>query len=198
MYRSDLCFFYLIELTDLLVVLKIDCLKLKLTIRGKEMNTITKEFYSPYEIFQALGGLQDEYNWLITDTDFYIEEFSEILVNYRIKKSDNDIFEKFWITHKCISKITKHEYCSLSWGVFSAFPKNEKIDLSNLERIPFSEGNRGFWVPNLKTQHPKAVFELVFWDSSYNLLISKDENISRIFRNAFEGWRDLNLINEEI
>jgi hypothetical protein len=161
------------------------------------MNTITKEFYSPYEIFQALGGLQDEYNWLITDTDFYIDEFCEILENYRIKISDTDIFGKYWITHKCISKITEHKYCGLSWGVFSAFPKNEKIDLSNLERIPFAEGNPSFWVPSPKTQHPKAVFELVFLDSSYNLLISKDDNISRIFRNAFEGWKDLNLYNEE-
>ncbi|MFF2875868.1 hypothetical protein ACFVR2_06040 [Gottfriedia sp. NPDC057991] len=162
------------------------------------MNTITEVFYSPFEVFQALGGLQDEYNWLITDTDFYFEEFSETIGNYRIKNSDDDILEIYWIPHKNISKFTEHEYFGLSWGVFSAFPKNEKIELSNLEIIPFADGNPSFWVPNPKTQHPKALFEIVFWDSSYNLLISKDENISSIFRNAFEGWKDLNLYNEEI
>ena len=43
------------------------------------MNTITEVFYSPFEVFQALSGLQDEYNWLITDTDFYFEDFVKLL-----------------------------------------------------------------------------------------------------------------------
>jgi F420-0:gamma-glutamyl ligase len=68
------------------------------------------------------------------------------------------------------------------WGVFSAFEKNETIDLDEIKVEPYAEGNP-------KIQHPKAVVELVLWDSS-SILLSKDNTVSKNFRNTFQGWKD--------
>jgi hypothetical protein len=79
----------------------------------------------------------------------------------------------------------------------SAFSKTTSIDLDNLEVIPYADGNPGFWVDNTQIQHPKALIEIVCFDSSLTLLLSKDENLTRQFRMYFPEALDLNEYNSK-
>ncbi|QLK09710.1 hypothetical protein BMG_6511 (plasmid) [Priestia megaterium] len=82
-------------------------------------------------------------------------------------------------------------------GSFSAFNKNEHIDLDMLKEEPYADGNPNFWVEKPTIQHPKAITELVLWDSSLVLLLSKDEEISTNFRSKFKEFKDLDMYNKE-
>lgn len=66
-----------------------------------------------------------------------------------------------------------------------------------LKEEPYADGNPDFWIETPTIQHPKAIIELVFWDSSLILLLSKDEEISRDFRNTFAKWKGLEEYNNE-
>jgi hypothetical protein len=50
-----------------------------------------------------------------------------------------------------------------------------KVTLEEILRygLPFADGYKGFWVNNVGIQHPLAEVEIVAWDSSLTLLISK-------------------------
>ncbi|PFI88113.1 hypothetical protein COI84_24895, partial [Priestia megaterium] len=62
---------------------------------------------------------------------------------------------------------------------------------------PYADGNPNFGVETPTIQHPKAMTELVLWDSSLVLLLSKDEEISTNFRNRFKEFKDLEVYNKE-
>lgn len=66
-----------------------------------------------------------------------------------------------------------------------------------LKEEPYADGNPDFWIETPTIQHPKAIIELVFWDSSLILLLSKDEEISRNLRNKFTKWKDLDKYNNK-
>jgi hypothetical protein len=82
------------------------------------------------------------------------------------------------------------------WGVFSAIEKNEIVDLDTIKEEPYADGNPNFWMNNPVIQHTLAVAELVLWDSTLVLLLSKDNDLSSNFRNTFKGWIDLNAYNQ--
>ena len=46
-------------------------------------------------------------------------------------------------------------------------------------------------------QHPAAVAELVCWDSTSTLLISRVDELTARFRDHFDEWRDLEEYNRE-
>ncbi|MDM5294246.1 hypothetical protein QUF81_13770 [Peribacillus simplex] len=106
------------------------------------------------------------------------------LEDYRI--FDN-LHNNFWITGENLKKLANNKDFYFIWGVFSAFDKNEKNDLDDIKVEPYADGNPNLWGETPNIQHPKAKVELVLWDSSAILLLSKDNDLSRKFRNTFEG-----------
>ncbi|MEY9869154.1 hypothetical protein ABIE66_004533 [Peribacillus sp. B2I2] len=158
------------------------------------MNTILEEFLELKEILNSFNGLNKDYNWLLTDLDWsYPENYLDYFEDYRII---DDPHNNFWITGENLTELANNKDFHFIWGVFSAFDKNEKIDLDDIKEEPYADGNPNFWVENPIIQHPKAMVELVLWDSSLILLLSKDDDISRNFRNTFEGWKDLIYHNQ--
>ncbi|OIK15119.1 hypothetical protein BIV60_10340 [Bacillus sp. MUM 116] len=161
------------------------------------MNTILEKFFGLKEILNSFDGLEKKYNWLLTDLDgFYTENFLDYVEDYRIFEESNNCLDTYWITGENLARLANCKEFYPIWGVFSAFDKKETIDLDDIKEEPFADGNPNFWVKNPKIQHPKAVVELVFWDSSLILLLSKDDDFSINFRNTFQGWKDLNSYNQ--
>jgi len=54
------------------------------------------------------------------------------------------------------------------WGVLLGIPKDEDIDV-DLDRLPYADGNGLVW-KNGNMQHPKAIIEVVCFDSSYTIV----------------------------
>lgn len=160
------------------------------------MNTILDDFLELKEILNSFNGLEQKYNWLLTDLDWtYPENYLDYFEDYREFEDSNARLNNYLITGDKLMQLANNKEVYFIWGVFSAFEKNETIDLDEIKVEPYADGNPNFWVDNPKIQHPKAVVELVFWDSSLILLLSKDDTFSINFRNTFQGWKDLNSYN---
>jgi hypothetical protein len=161
------------------------------------MNSILDEFLELKEILHSFNGLEQKYNWLLTDLEWsYPENFLDYFEDYRVFEDRNVRLKYFWITGDKLMQLANNKEVYFIWGVFSAFEKYESIELVEINVEPYADGNPNFWVENPIIQHPKAVVELVFWDSSSILLLSKDDTLSKNFRNTFQGWKDINSYNQ--
>lgn len=156
------------------------------------MNTILEDFIALKDILKSFKGIEKKYNWILTDLDwFYPDNYLDFFLDYRI----NDDRRIYLITGENLIKLANLKEVYFIWGVFSAFEKTEIIDLDNIKEEPYADGNPNFWVDNPEIQHSKAVAELVLWDSTLILLLSKNTDLSRNFRSTFKGWKDLNTYN---
>ena len=107
----------------------------------------------------------DQYNCLITNIECYPldEEISRILDS-----------EYCWVEGKEFLRLLKKEDFQWIWGVISIFPKDVTLEEVLRYNYPYADGYRGFWENPIKVQHPLAISEIVAWDGSHTLLISKN------------------------
>ncbi|SFH57521.1 hypothetical protein SAMN04487776_13212 [Priestia megaterium] len=161
------------------------------------MNTILESFYDLKEILSSFNNLHEKYNWLLTDLDgSFPGKYLDYFIDYRIYNNGMN-GNTFWITGKKLTELANKEDIYFIWGIFSAFNKKETINLDMLKEEPYADGNPNFWIETPAIQHPKAITELVFWDSSLILLLSKDKEMSKNLRNKFKKWKDLNEYNKK-
>ena len=63
--------------------------------------------------------------------------------------------------------------------------------------LPFADSYEGFWVDDVDIQHPLAEVEIVAWDSSLTLLISRNDSLVQKFRNNMPLSEDLSALNKK-
>lgn len=149
-----------------------------------------EKFYTDLsKVFKAIGEVQTEYNWLITDCICYP------------KSSDIDSLlsrESCWLSGDELASILNEENFQWILGVLSRFEKD--IPLENVFKypLPCAEGNRGFWKNPLTMQHPLAIVEIVPWDGALTLIFSKRKEIIDSFRDYFPLSEDLSSYNERM
>lgn len=138
------------------------------------------------KIFQGLENEQLKYNWLITDCVCYPQD-----------KKLYDMFSKeyVWISGKQLTEIVLKDDFQFIWGVFSGFYKDINLQEVLKYDLPFADGYGGFWVDNVGIQHPLAEIEIVAWDSSLTLFISKNEDLVHRFMLNFPLAEDLSAQN---
>lgn len=126
-----------------------------------------------------------DYNWLVTDIDCYSNDNS----------ADELFGQKYvWLPYQELMLALQRSNMFL-WGVFSGFPKHITLEQVLSYDLPFADGNTAFWVDDVQIQHPLAEVEIVAFDASYTIVISKhDEQIDR-FRQAFPLSQDLQARN---
>lgn len=119
------------------------------------------------EVFNCIEDF-DKYNWLITNIECYPldKEISGILDG-----------EYCWIEGKELLRLLQKEDFQWIWGVFSAFPKDVTLKKVLGYNYPYADGYKGFWQNPIKVQHPLAISEIVAWDGSMILIISKNNQI---------------------
>ncbi|MBO3444909.1 DUF2691 family protein [Clostridium sp. CCUG 7971] len=146
------------------------------------------ESYFTYmnKIFNAIEDKQLKYNWLITNCECYPTD-----------KNINELFSKeyIWISGKQLTEIISKEDFQFVWGVFSGFSKDITFEQVLKYDLPFADGYEDFLVKNIDIQHPLAEVEIVAWDSSLTLLISKDDNLVEKFRRNLPLSEDLSELN---
>ncbi len=140
-------------------------------------------------VFQAIGGRQLEFNWLITDLDFACLDHDKSSLPFSGP-------EPHWITGADLTKIVESFELQFVWAVLSGFPVSVALDLNGLEVKPYADMNRGFWVAQPQIQHPLADVEIVCWDASATLLFCRDPMIGESFRRFFPEAVDLPTYNQ--
>ena len=147
-----------------------------------------EEYYTYlYRIFTGINMVQKDYNWLLTD-----------IVAYPETKEYQDLFSKeyCWLSGEELTNIIEKEDFQWIWGVLSGFDKNIDIEEVLKYSVPYADGYEGFWGNPLSLQHPLASIEIVAWDSSLSLVISKNKQIIDNIRLVFPLSEDLEVYNE--
>ena len=81
------------------------------------------------------------------------------------------------------------------WGVFSAFPKDISEEKVLEYALPEADGNVEIWQNPVSIQHPLAEIEIIAWDSSATVFISKKDGIVDLLRERNESAMDLEEYN---
>lgn len=157
-------------------------------IKGALLEKGEKYYTRLGKIFSVMNNFQNEYNWLISDCEAYPME------KRNAERINQD--EKYaWITGEELTSMIIEEDFLWIWGVLSGFEKKyTKEDVCRYS-LPYADGYEGFWNDNISIQHPLASIELVAWDSSCTLFISKNNSLVEQFRLAFPLSVDLEMHN---
>lgn len=139
-------------------------------------------------IFTAIKGEQLKYNWLITDCMCYPQNarYAELLSK-----------EYAWLTGEQLTSMIQTEDFQWIWAVLSGFPKEVTIEEILKFNLPYADGFKGFWKSTLSIQHPLADIEIVPWDSSLVLAISRKDDIINNFMKYFPYAEDLIVYNRQ-
>ena len=90
-----------------------------------------EEFYTDLlDVFNSIGNIQNEYNWLITDLEncIWVDE-KQVFVDEKGFK------DYVWISGEELTKIqTENHNFQWIWGVFSGFKKDVSKDLVEMIR----------------------------------------------------------------
>lgn len=146
-----------------------------------------EEYYTYMnKIFNAIENEQLKYNWLITNCDCYPK-------NVKFKNLFSN--EYIWLTGKQLTDIVKEEDIQFVWAVFSGFSKDINLEDVLKYSFPLADGYEGFWTNDVGIQHPLADIEIVAWDSSLTLFISRNDSLVQRFRQSFNLSENLSLKN---
>lgn len=129
---------------------------ISLILEEEDFNSINTR-----KLFEIFEVNKNKYNWLISDIESYDEK-----LNNSQKQSI------FFSSGELKSEILDKDI-GFIWAVFSAIPKN--ISRDDIEKyIPIADGNREIW-SQPSPLHPLADSEIIFFDSTFLVIKSKDD-----------------------
>ncbi len=145
-------------------------------------------YYSKFGlVFQEIEELAKEYNWLVSYPECYPENID-----------CQEIFNKnyIWLSGDELLQILREENFQWIWGVLSGFDKSIQLEDILKEPLPDAE-NEDVWKNPLTIQHSLATIEIMAWDSSYSLFISKNDAIIEKISIIYPLAEDLEEYNAE-
>ena len=134
------------------------------------------------KIFASMNNAQKNYNWLITDC-----------VCYPSNKQYNEMLSKeyCWLSGEQLTEMVDSEDFQWILAVLSGFEKDIPLEQVLKYELPYADGYTGFWKNPISMQHPLSVIEIVPWDSTLVLVISKIDDIVDKFQKYFPMSEDL-------
>lgn len=157
-------------------------------VKGVILENIPRGYFTNMkDIFKAINNKQVDYNWLITNYECNTYPSPKIPQNS----------EYVWIEGSSLTKIIEKDDIQFIWGVFSGFSKDILLDDIMNYALPFADNNTALWDSNIDIQHPLADIEIISWDSSLLLLITKMENLMGDFKKSFPKCLDLEFYNSK-
>lgn len=138
------------------------------------------------KLFDAIENAQLNYNWLITACDCNIPNPVE----------EECLKQGYcWISGKALTDLVQKQHIQWIWAVLSGFKKDIPLEKVLEYPYPDADGFPGFWHNPLSMQHPLATVEIVPFDSSLTLFLSKDQELVEKFRLGYPQSEDLSVRN---
>ncbi len=120
-------------------------------------------------LFKLIDNIQIDYNWLISDYVCYPQ-------NMECSKKLSG--EWCWMTGEELTRMIEIEDFQWIWGVLSAFPKDVTKDAALTYNLPQADGNNRIFQNPVSIQHPLAAMEIIAWDSSMTIIVSRNDSVA--------------------
>lgn len=157
-------------------------------MKGLILNKGEKGYSYLKDVFCKINTLSKNYNWLISYPECYPQN----------KKLQEKMYNDYiWLSGSELQNMLYIDNFQWIWGVLSGFPQNILLEDVLKYQLPYADGYTGFWNNPVTLQHPLADVEIVAWDSSCTLCISKDETIIEEFSAIYPCSEDLEVYNEK-
>lgn len=147
-----------------------------------------KEFSQYTDMHKLLLPLQKaikNYNWLLTDCECNHYPAPEV-------QPDRDFI---WLEGaELLAILSKHDI-QFIWAVFSAFSPKVSLQSVLAKPLPLADGGTSFWESPPRMQHPLAEVEIVAWDSSLTLFMSRDDVLANKLLQQYPSAVDLVYYN---
>ena len=137
-------------------------------MRGVVIETGQEYFSFLSGIFLAIGNAQKNYNWLITPYECYPRT-----KEYKEKMSG----EYCWVLGEDLTSMVECEDFQWIWWTFSGFNRNLAREDVLKYKFPRADGYTKIWTLPVPIQHPLAEIEIIAWDSSLTVFISKEDKL---------------------
>lgn len=145
-------------------------------------------FYTDLQVvFEALGGREREFDWLVTDLECNWSP-PELMPAWK----GPCLFDGATLSSLVRRQTNKIQFI---WAVLTGLDRGSSIDLAHLPVVPWADGHEGFWSKEPSIQYPGARVELVCWDSSLTILLTSDTDLTARFRAGFPEAVDLSAYN---
>lgn len=161
-----------------------------------------KHYTDIYSVLSSMRGKQNDYNWLITDSEIIAwgEDLNKLNTHQCYFEIDGKLTKCSAPEYKFLSgeeliDIVEKDRGQWIWGVLSAFEKNIKLEEILKYPLPFSDGNGDLWKNPVSLQNPLASVEIVPFDSGLVLFKSREKELVNLFRKAFPLSEDLAKYN---
>jgi hypothetical protein len=137
-------------------------------------------------VFVGLGNRQTDYNWLITHFECNHYPVEALKANAVL------------LSGEALTEIIENHRIQFIWGTISGFPKSLPIEAIDRSILPLADGNENLWTGDAEVQHPQAHIEIICWDSSCTLLITKDDTLSALYQQYYSDAISLKARNLSI
>jgi len=151
-------------------------------MNGLIIHELTKKYFTDLgEIFDVIGCIAKNYNWMLSD---YV---CNIYPSTKIPKNEHYV----WLTGSELINILRNHEIQFIWGVAAAYSENIKLEEVLSHPLPFADGNKAFWKSEITLQNPLSEIEIVPWDSSLLLVIAKSKELIKKLAEKYPNSDDL-------
>jgi len=150
-----------------------------------------EDYYTDMKkLFNKMENFQTDFNWLITNLE------TNIPFKYKEYNRNNYL----WISGDEFTELVNECTVTLQfiWAVCSGFSKDIGLDDILKRELPYADGNPDFWKPTVNIQHPLADIEIVAWDCTSTLFMSRDKYLVKRFMKKFQRAQNLEIYNREV
>jgi len=134
------------------------------------------------KMFDSMENYQLDFNWLVANYDCFpaTEEFDKLF-------NGDPVF----LSGERITEIVNTEDFQWVWGTFLSFPKNlsEKEIMSH--KLPWNDEYNEYYKIPLSMQHPLAETEVIAFDSTFTIVLTKNKELYDRIRKAYPLSVDL-------
>ncbi|MBE6609780.1 MAG: hypothetical protein E7634_03840 [Ruminococcaceae bacterium] len=151
------------------------------SVRGMIIKKGESYYTDLYKLLDALDSIPLNYKWLVSypECSAFTKETQALFEKEYCIISGDELTEIAKDTHQFI------------WGTFSAFAPDTPDEEILKYPLPKNDMYPGFWKLPLTVQHPLAQIEIVAFDSSLTLVLTRDIDFPEKFQQVYPLAQDL-------
>ncbi|EKZ0264299.1 hypothetical protein RDB14_001802 [Listeria monocytogenes] len=145
-------------------------------------------FTNMSEVFNLLPEGELNCMWLVSSYECNIYPSEQI-------PFDKDYV---WLKGTKLKEILNQKEIMFIWGNFTSYSSDTELKDVLKYLIPFADGNKDLWEKNVQLSNPLSNTELISWDSSIFLALSKNTSIIELLKANYPDSEDLSMYNSDI